>query len=69
MLREQAAEGPHTPQQAAPQQLTHILRFGNFDQQDVASGFASPPRAAPPVRGHALQMRHFDCSAQPARST
>ena len=50
LLHEQAAEGPHTPQQAAPQQSAQTLRFGTFEEQDVASGFASPPRATPPVR-------------------
>ncbi|CAL5229887.1 g13301 [Coccomyxa viridis] len=41
----QAAEGPHTPQQSPPQ--TQVLRFGNFDQQDVAGGSASQAQAPP----------------------
>ncbi len=53
MLPEQAAEGPHTPQQSPPQ--TQVLRFGNFDQQDVAGGFASQAQA-PPVRDPASQF-------------
>lgn len=41
----QAMNGPQTPQTAAP---APALRFGDFEESTVASGFASAPRAAPP---------------------
>ena len=47
MMPVQAINGPHTPQTAPPAQA---LQFGNFKQQDAASGFASPPPAVSPVR-------------------
>jgi len=47
MVPVQAVVGPDTPQTAPPAQA---LQFGNFKQQDAASGFASPPQAISPVR-------------------
>ena len=41
----QAMNGPQTPQTAAP---APALRFGDFEESTVASGFASAPRAVPP---------------------
>ena len=67
MLPMQAAEGPHTPQQSPPQ--AQVLRFGNFDQQDVAGGSASPARAAPPVRGSARQSTELVYSPDPAQDS
>ena len=62
MLRSRGAEAPQTPPQA------QVLRFGNFEQQDGASGFASLPQAAPLVRGLALPIRRLLLAHNPRLS-